>query len=288
MAFKKISLNEIRPFIRCAIDTGQLIHTAYVAALEHRIFFIEEGFGTFWVANECYKFEKNDIFYVSSNTPYKMESDKDARVLVIYFDLTMKNSSYHKRILPRDVNGERNLLCEYKLTSENDDVVFLFSNNNPNVFKWINRIKRYLEGDYISEANKNILSGLMIVLLSEILENQNMAIKRKSYLNVAGAIAEYIHKNYAEKITLEDIEEELNFHRNYLNRCFKKHTGVSIYNYLLNYRLEQAMNFLMYTDASVSEVAENVGFKNSKSFSTAFKKLYSVTPSSLSGVKYKK
>ena len=55
MAFEKISIKEIRPFIRCAINTEQLVHTGFVVPLEHRIFFLEQGSATFWIANNCYK-----------------------------------------------------------------------------------------------------------------------------------------------------------------------------------------------------------------------------------------
>ena len=63
----------------------------------------------------------------------------------------------------------------------------------------------------------------------------------------------------------QDFEKSLEYEDAQLEAQFEKENH-AIYNYLLNYRLEQAVNFLMYTDASVSEVAENVGFKNSKSF----------------------
>lgn len=287
MDFKKIKITEIHPFVRCGVFADHLVHTDYVSPLEHRVFYIEQGGADFWVKDKHYKLQKNDVFYVSVGTPYKMEAFKESAIFVLYFDMTMKNSNFKERIKPRGIVHNSDFLCQFKLIDKNGEVDYLYL-NSPVTVKWINRIKLQSIEDISNEYVISKLSGLVTILLSEMLDNQNMTIKRKSFVYVAEFITDYIHKNYSKKIVLEDFEELLNFHKNYLNRCFKKYTGVSIYKYLLNYRLEKATYFLMYTGMSVNEVAEKVGFENSKSFSTAFKKAYLITPSSLLGVKYKK
>jgi len=293
--FEKISISEIRPFVRFSIHNSQLVHASYVVALEHRIFYVEDGEARFCVAGKAYTLQKNDVFYVSAGTPYKMEAYKDSNIYTLYFDLTMKNSDFLERIKPYGIQNIDNIpncisdkyICNFRLVNGDDEITFIYSNENPTVLKWLNRIKAYIRDNTENEYTKNIVSGLMIVLLSKMLEYNNTYSKHKSSVQLANDVIEYIHKNYNKKITLDDISEEFNFNKTYLNRCVKSETGFSIFRYLLNYRMEQAMKLLMYSNMSVFEVAESVGFENTKSFSIAFKKFYSISPSKVSGIKSK-
>lgn len=287
VGFEKITINQIRPFVRCIVDVGVLVHTAYVVALEHRIFYLEQGKATFWVGDKRFDLQKNDVFYVSVGTPYKMESETGSWVSVLYFDLTMKNSDFYQRIKPRGIDERLDYLCNYKLTDKGADIDYLYSNNNPTTVKWINRIMQHSVEESTNEYIKNTVSGLVIVLLSTMFQGANAYAKVKSSVSIANEIMEYIHKHYFEKINLDDLATKFNFHKNYLNRCVKNETGMSIYKYLLSYRLERAMNLLMYTNMSVKYVAQKTGFENQKSFSVAFKKMYSISPSKLPGDKYK-
>lgn len=59
---------------------------------------------------------------------------------------------------------------------------------------------------------------------------------------------------------------------------FKAKTGFTIYDYLLNYRMEVAKKLLSNLRYKAYEVAELVGYSNNAYFSTAFKKHTGLTP----------
>ena len=64
----------------------------------------------------------------------------------------------------------------------------------------------------------------------------------------------------------------------YLARMYKKKTGVSLKDYINDYRIQQAKLLLQQSDKQVGEVAADVGFSNLSYFSTLFKKSTGLTP----------
>jgi len=63
-----------------------------------------------------------------------------------------------------------------------------------------------------------------------------------------------------------------------LSKMYKKQTGISLKDYISEYRIEQAKILLRKSELLVSDVAEEVGFDNFTYFSTLFKKYTGMTP----------
>lgn len=92
---------------------------------------------------------------------------------------------------------------------------------------------------------------------------------------------EYVHKHYAEDITLEQLASQLYISKNYLNQLFKKVTGETFTNYVIRVRIEKAKALLLDGSYLIYEVSEMVGYQNVPYFSTLFKKHCGVSPSEL-------
>jgi YesN/AraC family two-component response regulator len=88
----------------------------------------------------------------------------------------------------------------------------------------------------------------------------------------------YIRKHYREKIYLGDIADALEISPSYLSRVFKKETGQNIQDYVNSLRVERAVNLLVYTDKSLSEIAEYVNFPNQSYFGKIFRQYKQMTP----------
>jgi len=63
-----------------------------------------------------------------------------------------------------------------------------------------------------------------------------------------------------------------------LQQGFKEIYGTTVFNYLYNYRLEQAQLMLREGDLSVATVANNIGYTHLGHFSAAFKRKFGMTP----------
>jgi len=87
-----------------------------------------------------------------------------------------------------------------------------------------------------------------------------------------------INSLYMRPITVEAIASDLRLDRRYLARIFKASMGMSVQEYLIKVRMEQAEK-LLRDGVSVSMTAELVGYNDPFNFSKMFKKYYGVSPS---------
>ena len=68
---------------------------------------------------------------------------------------------------------------------------------------------------------------------------------------------------------------------NTLQRQFLKATGVPVKKWLLNRKMEYAVQLLMYNDYSIKETADRLGFADRYHFSKVFKQYFGITPAQL-------
>jgi AraC family transcriptional regulator len=80
-------------------------------------------------------------------------------------------------------------------------------------------------------------------------------------------------------VSLAALAADAGLSRFHFCRAFKESTGLSPHAWLRQYRLEQAMNMLRETDASVASVAAALGYSSQTAFAAAFRNLTGETPS---------
>jgi AraC-like DNA-binding protein len=96
---------------------------------------------------------------------------------------------------------------------------------------------------------------------------------------------EFIHANYMQDISVEKISQLLNLDRTYFSVIFKKETGISHKQYLINYRMNIAATLLVKNNFSISVIANSVGYSDSFTFSKIFKRYFGTSPSSYAAQK---
>jgi AraC family transcriptional regulator len=90
---------------------------------------------------------------------------------------------------------------------------------------------------------------------------------------------ERLHSDSDADVSLAALASEAGLSRFHFCRAFKESTGLSPHAWLRQHRLEQAMNMLRDTDASVVSVAAALGYASQTAFAAAFRKLTGETPS---------
>ena len=88
----------------------------------------------------------------------------------------------------------------------------------------------------------------------------------------------YIAENYRKDISVSHLAELAHLSRCHFSTEFRKHTGFSPYNYILNYRISAAKRFLLTTDRTVEDIAERCGFSDASTFIRAFKRMTGLSP----------
>lgn len=135
---------------------------------------------------------------------------------------------------------------------------------------------RVLEGNY-TLGNFIYISQVLSLILGETYfrEKHNTTQEQNKYVT---KVVRYMYKHLEENITLEDIVEEFELSKSYLNVIFQKYTRHAPMDFFIHLKMKQACRMLKTTDLHVYEVAQQIGYADQYYFSRIFKKTVGVSP----------
>lgn len=101
--------------------------------------------------------------------------------------------------------------------------------------------------------------------------------KPKHHLQRLRDIITFIEEHYNQDISLEDVAKSATICKSECCRFFKKHMGMTIFDYILYVRIQNSLPLLANAD-SITEVASTVGFSSPSYYSQIFKRYMKCTP----------
>lgn len=106
--------------------------------------------------------------------------------------------------------------------------------------------------------------------------------QRELYTSPQVEIVREIHKrlisNLQERPTIEELSKEYLINTATLKDTFKGVYGQPIGAYMKEYRIKQAAVLLRQTQATIAEIANQVGYENQSKFATAFRDIFKIAP----------
>jgi len=110
-------------------------------------------------------------------------------------------------------------------------------------------------------------------MLSESLENATLE------SSLVFQIKSFICKNYSiDSLSVKDIGEHVYLSPSYVCTLFKNETGVTLNQYLTEYRIEMAKQLLCDKQYKIADISSKVGYSDSSYFGKAFKKSIGLSP----------
>ncbi|MGN1118827.1 MAG: AraC family transcriptional regulator [Oscillospiraceae bacterium] len=88
----------------------------------------------------------------------------------------------------------------------------------------------------------------------------------------------FINSNYNKEISLNDIAQSASISKSEASRCFQSYLGTSPVNYLLNYRIQKAMQLLRTSEMTVEAISLECCFGSSAYFCKLFRSRTGMTP----------
>lgn len=125
------------------------------------------------------------------------------------------------------------------------------------------------------EVGRNALNSLLCV----VNDAQSSLLPDKGQISQAVATAiSYIDMNYIQAPTMEQIAGSCYLSTSRLSSLMKKETDFSPFDYVIERRIGDAQQRLMYSTSAMGEIARLVGYPEPSSFSAAFHKRIGISP----------
>lgn len=141
------------------------------------------------------------------------------------------------------------------------DVIYIF--NNSQVFRELN-----LQWSFLRMFSQ---------LLAEIYWTKNEKATRKE--DYAAQIKLFLEHNLERRVTLDEMADMYYLNKTYLGRIFRQTYNISPIQYHQLLRIQKAKELIQYTNLSIREISQRMGFEKVQDFSRTFKRVEGITPS---------
>jgi YesN/AraC family two-component response regulator len=153
---------------------------------------------------------------------------------------------------------------------------FLYHDDDGRVLKILKRmLKEYEDKDM---GYQEILRGQIIELLILTMRKIRLPDTESVDNSMVRHIIKHVQKHYAEKLSLVELTQKYNYSLSYTSSIFKQETGYNFQEYVQTVRIKESCRLLLNTTKLVSEIAEAVGYVDTKFFNEIFKRQLGVTP----------
>jgi YesN/AraC family two-component response regulator len=103
-------------------------------------------------------------------------------------------------------------------------------------------------------------------------------VKEERFSKTITTCKNYIYNNRYEKITHDDVANQVDLSHSYLSILFKKEVGISVSDYIQHVKIDEAKNLIEYTETPLSEIGSLLNFSDQSYFTKVFKKHAGLTP----------
>ncbi|MCM8820409.1 MAG: AraC family transcriptional regulator [Candidatus Omnitrophica bacterium] len=248
-------------------EPQDLVHRSYTGNLayhkECEIHFIKKGKGYYFIENRKYPFSHNNLIVIRSeeihrsipsNPPINIEKGS------IYFPPSFIKNSKIKEI----IDG-----CPHIIRLDEREATLIEV-----IFRSISEEIKKQEPDW--ERVVYYQTMVFISLLKRCSNKKSPTIKKNPMIE---RTISFIEENFTKDMTLSNIAKASFISTSHLSHLFKRETGLSIKQYILQRRIMEAKKILSEDyEEKVSVIAQKVGFSDFQLFNRAFKKITGFTP----------
>lgn len=252
---------------QCGMEQCRPGHAFGPAARTHYLFhYVLSGKGTLDVINEkgegvVTKLEKGQGFllFPGQIASYFADVKDPWTYMWVEFDgLRVKQALENSTLsVNNSVFNSRSEKASEQLIHEMEQIIL-----NPDMSPYFQIGHLFLFFNYLLEATQKLKKDL----------NSNL-----SDFYVQEALT-FIENNFDKQMTIESLAEVVGLNRNYFGKLFQRKMGKSPQQFLIQYRMSKAAEYLLTTDLEITKISRNVGYENPLQFSKAFKKTYGKSP----------
>lgn len=184
--------------------------------------------------------------------------------------------------VPDSKAGELCTLLYHQMLAEHDAVILLpykFQMIRPN--RLVVLLQQLLDisntGNFSRRFAEHMLGAILFEITQQVVIYFLVQPPSRKSLRFS-EISEWVRINVFHHISVGDIAERFNYNSNYLSNLFKKKTGLSLNQYIMNTKMEAAKGLLVTTDKTIKDIAVQLAFDDPRYFMRCFKHCTGLTP----------
>ncbi len=218
-----------------------------------------------WVENEHFTLKENDLILINSNQVHETYSN-DCVLIALQIRLSM----FHMDWLTAETPF---FLCNSVIQGNN--------RHFDNIRRMIAQLIQLNSStaSYTQLLSFSYACRLIYDLFIYFKGEKPAVVHTRKQMERLRNIIRYIEENYANQITLKDLAAREYLSPSYLSHFFERNMNISVFHYITKIRIEQSVNFLLYSHKSVEEIAEACGFSSPRSYAAFFRREYNMLPS---------
>lgn len=221
------------------VDKGKMY-----TSINEEVFFLQQGDAVFYNRGEYH-------------TQWS-EQDLSVSFVTVTFDMDSPDSSLFNKIHSID-NEMKKLLGKIILEKESN---LLYSED---------LILGYLKEFIIRLIRSSLLENTII--------QQDSDIRTRIDNSIVARCVDYIKINAENRISVPDVARTIPISPSYLSQIFRKKTGVTVIDFINNYKLEKSKEYIKTSSLNFTQISEKLGYTSVHYFSRQFKGKYGISPS---------
>lgn len=237
---------------------------------------ITRGSGIYIINGREYPFEQGDLFLIDSDDLHRAYEGKDLEMVIVMFEpsLLVSEQRYdHEILLPFRGTGPQ---FSNQISHQHSRSIALV--------QYIADMRKEYEAT--QRGYSSALHGLLLLFLTEINryflheEGEKSRANTKHLEQIRNVIG-VMEAELSYPWTLKELADRIHLSPSRFSALFSRIVGTSPMNYLVQLRLEYAVELLTQGEQSILNIAESSGFRNLSNFNRLFLQHVGVSPTGL-------
>ena len=258
---------QIAPLVRH--ETSYYVNDCFV------IFYIIGGTARLTIDSEQSELTKGSFYINAPNVGYQFYGNSDCTAVALIIQKNIFSDIFLK------ILRQKNILTDFYsqfLNGGLEKPLQFHIDTKANIFVRTLLSECFCGDEYSNEVCTSLIEVLLVYAIREGTMEFGIKKNAKDHGLYPPSILQYIHEHYAN-VTLEELANIFGYAPSYLSHQLKLLTGKSYQTLVCDERIHAAKRLLRYTDMSLEEISEQLGYSSPVSFSRLFSKKTLISPS---------
>jgi AraC-like DNA-binding protein/uncharacterized RmlC-like cupin family protein len=268
-----------RPVLAQACSRNDILNTLYITDMgyypkakyhyrerphgadQHILIYCHEGRGAVRMNKTAFAVQAGDFFIIPTKTPHMYQADATLPWTIYWIHFKGKTAPAILSFLKKRSNGYKGFI------QHADKSIGLFND----MYK---QLEKGYGTDQLVYCNMCLWHYLTLFIFNE---KQVVADKSPQKDMIDKAI-DYLRSHIDQEVTLEAIAQSVNISPSHFSYLFKNKTGFSPIEYFNHLKVQEACQYLLFTDMRIREISSELGIYDPYYFSRMFKKVMGLSP----------